>query len=72
MDAHCVREQDPESVNVILDAIQSISDEARRLLADPELPRAQILSALSVCVHTCSLVSSWPDLFPLGVDRREP
>lgn len=35
-------------MNGILEAIQSISDEARRTLADPELPRDALLSALSV------------------------
>lgn len=40
--------QEPELVNGILESIQSISDEARRVLADPELPRDSLLSALSV------------------------
>ena len=40
--------QDPEKINAVLDAIQSISDEARRALADPELERADLLTALSV------------------------
>lgn len=40
--------QEPELVHSILEAIQSISDEARRALADPELPRDSLLSALSV------------------------
>jgi hypothetical protein len=35
-------------VNRILEQIQSISDEARRVLADPELPRESLLSALAV------------------------
>lgn len=35
-------------MNGILEAIQSISDEARRALADPELPRDSFLQALSV------------------------
>ncbi|KAF4613766.1 hypothetical protein D9613_007877 [Agrocybe pediades] len=38
---------EPELVNGILKSIQSISDEARRALADPELPRESLLSALS-------------------------
>lgn len=40
--------QEPVLVNGILDAIQSISNEARRALADPELSRDDLLSALSV------------------------
>ena len=40
--------QEPELVNGILQAIQSISDEARRALADPELPRESLISVLSV------------------------
>jgi len=35
-------------VEDILEAIQSISDEARRALADPEMSRETLLSALSV------------------------
>ena len=42
------RHQEPELVNGILQSIQSISDEARRALADPELPRDSMLSALAV------------------------
>ena len=44
-------------VNGILEAIQSISDEARRALADPELPRDSFLPALSVSDQSkCSLI----------------
>ena len=32
----------------VMDSIQSISDEARRCLADPELSREQLLDAISV------------------------
>ena len=39
----------------ILESIQSISDEARRVLADPELTRDSLLSALSVSVINASL-----------------
>jgi len=42
---------EPELVNGILVAIQSISDEARRALADPELSRDSLLSALSALIH---------------------
>ncbi|KZT07708.1 cystathionine beta-lyase [Laetiporus sulphureus 93-53] len=59
--------EDPEVVNKILDAIQSISDEAHRALADPELPRASLLSALSTLInenhaHLVSLGVSHPSL----------
>jgi len=40
--------QEPERVGKILDSIQSISDEAQRALADPELPRQALMSGLSV------------------------
>jgi DNA-binding phage protein len=43
-----LREQDPEFVNGLLNAIQHISDEAQRALADPELSREELLAALSV------------------------
>lgn len=43
-----MRLQEPELVDGILRSIQSISDEARRALADPELSRVELLSALSV------------------------
>lgn len=42
--------QEPELVDGILKSIQSISDEARRVLADPELSRDSQLSALSVSI----------------------
>ena len=40
---------EPETVGKILDAIQVISNEARRALADPEIPRNVLLRGLSVC-----------------------
>lgn len=40
--------QEPEAVQKLLDAIQSIVDEARRALADPELSREALLFAVSV------------------------
>ncbi|EMD34086.1 CsMn27 [Gelatoporia subvermispora B] len=43
--------QDPEVVEKLLDAIQTISDEARRALADPELSRESLLSALSALIN---------------------
>ncbi|KAG6868062.1 putative secondary metabolism biosynthetic enzyme [Termitomyces sp. T159_Od127] len=42
---------EPGLVNGILSTIQSISDEARRALADPEMPRKALLSALSSLIH---------------------
>jgi hypothetical protein len=42
---------EPELVNAILDSIQTISDEARRALADPELPRGTLLTALSALIN---------------------
>jgi len=44
------KRQEPELINSPLDSIQSISDEARRCLADPELPREQLISALSALI----------------------
>lgn len=38
----------PDHVNGILASIQNISDEARRILADPELLRAKQLSSIGV------------------------
>ena len=47
---------EPEEVGQLLDAIQAISNEARRALADPDVPRNVLLSGLSVCVSGQSLV----------------
>jgi hypothetical protein len=49
--------QEPELMKGLLDSIQSISDEARRCLADPELSREQLLSAISVRKPTFPLTS---------------
>lgn len=59
--------QEPAFVEHILDSIQSISDEARRALGDPELPRDALLSALSALItenhaHLVSLGVSHPVL----------
>jgi len=59
--------QEPELVNGLLAAIQSISDEAKRALADPELPRQSLLSALSALInenhgHLVALGVSHPSL----------
>ncbi|KAJ8520195.1 hypothetical protein ONZ45_g2997 [Pleurotus djamor] len=58
---------EPEVVNGILDAIQAISDEGRRALADPELSRAALLNALSSLIdenhaHLVNLGVSHPAL----------
>ena len=50
-DQYCSSFQEPELVNGVLEAIQSISDEARRALADPELSREALLAALKVSHH---------------------
>ncbi|EPT01350.1 hypothetical protein FOMPIDRAFT_1145026, partial [Fomitopsis schrenkii] len=59
--------EEPEVVNGIMDAIQAISDEARRALADPELSRSSLLDALSALIdenhaHLVSLGVSHPSL----------
>jgi hypothetical protein len=45
-----LKEQEPEFVNGLLGAIQDISDEAQRALADPQLSRQTLLSALSALI----------------------
>ncbi|TFY73068.1 hypothetical protein EWM64_g10944 [Hericium alpestre] len=59
--------EDPETIGRILDAIQTITDEARRALMDTELPRDALLSALSALInenhaHLVSLGVSHPVL----------
>ncbi|KAI9000507.1 cystathionine beta-lyase [Trametes punicea] len=58
---------EPEVVGRLLDAIQTISTEARRALADPELPRETLLSGLAALIdenhaHLVSLGVSHPAL----------
>ncbi|KAF9046864.1 cystathionine beta-lyase [Hymenopellis radicata] len=58
---------EPEVVAGLLNAIQSISDEARRALADPEMSREDLLSVISALVrenhqHLVSLGVSHPVL----------
>ncbi|KXN91676.1 Cystathionine beta-lyase [Leucoagaricus sp. SymC.cos] len=58
---------EPELVNGIFDAIQNITDEARRALADPELPRESLLQVLSALInenhgHLVTLGVSHPSL----------
>ena len=49
-----MRAAEPEVVQGLLDKIQAISDEARRALADPDVPRDALLSGLSVrCRRFC-------------------
>lgn len=68
-------------MNPILDSIQSITEEARRALADPELTRAQLLSALSVrppahslyvvfTIHQALIDENHVHLANLGVSHR--
>ncbi|KAH9856538.1 cystathionine beta-lyase [Lenzites betulinus] len=59
--------EEPEFVGQLLDAIQTISNEARRALADPELPRSALLSGLSALIdenhiHLAALGVSHPAL----------
>ncbi|KAI0346577.1 cystathionine beta-lyase [Trametopsis cervina] len=42
--------EDPDAVNEMFTAIQSISDEARRALDDPEMSREELLNALSAYI----------------------
>ena len=49
---------EPEFVGKLLDAIQVISNEARRALADPEVPRNVLLAGLSVRCNAVSLTNS--------------
>ncbi|EKM78669.1 hypothetical protein AGABI1DRAFT_41416 [Agaricus bisporus var. burnettii JB137-S8] len=58
---------EPELVNGILEAIQTITDEARRVLADPEITRETLLQALSALInenhgHLVTLGVSHPSL----------
>ena len=53
---YCTSFQEPELVNGVLEAIQSISDEARRALADPEISRENLLEALNVSYLSVSLL----------------
>ncbi|GJE85526.1 cystathionine beta-lyase [Phanerochaete sordida] len=43
--------EEPHVVNSMFEAIQSIADEARRALDDPELPRQELLNALSALIE---------------------
>ncbi|KAH8100909.1 cystathionine beta-lyase [Cristinia sonorae] len=64
--------EEPEVVQKILDAIQSITDEARRALADPEVSREDLLAALStlIDVNHAHLISLGVSHESLEVIRR--
>ncbi|KAJ7650706.1 Cys/Met metabolism PLP-dependent enzyme-domain-containing protein [Roridomyces roridus] len=62
-----LKASEPELVGGILNSIQSISHEARRALADPELSRTELLSALEALIkenheHLVTLGVSHPSL----------
>ncbi|PPR02595.1 hypothetical protein CVT24_002166 [Panaeolus cyanescens] len=68
---------EPELVGGILDAIQSISDEAKRALADPELSRDSLLTALSALMeenhkHLVTLGVSHPSLETIREKTASP
>ncbi|KAJ7352433.1 Cys/Met metabolism PLP-dependent enzyme-domain-containing protein [Mycena albidolilacea] len=68
---------EPELVDGILKSIQSISEEARRALADPELSRADLLSALSALIrenheHLVTLGVSHPSLETIRTTTAAP
>ncbi|EIW84219.1 cystathionine beta-lyase [Coniophora puteana RWD-64-598 SS2] len=72
-----LKEQEPERVRAILDQVQSISDEARRCLADPELPRSDLIAALSALidenhVHLVQLGVSHPTLEAIRASTGAP
>ncbi|OCB84761.1 cystathionine beta-lyase [Sanghuangporus baumii] len=45
------KQNEPEYVEGLLEAIQTISDEARRILADPDLPRREQLKGLESLIN---------------------
>ncbi|KAH9945309.1 cystathionine beta-lyase [Epithele typhae] len=62
-----MKAEQPEVVQKLLDQIQAISNEARRALADPNVPRDVLLSGLSALIdenhaHLVSLGVSHPSL----------
>ncbi|PFH53110.1 hypothetical protein AMATHDRAFT_55556 [Amanita thiersii Skay4041] len=71
------KKREPELVGKILESVQSISDEARRALADPELPRESLLSALSALInenhaHLVTLGVSHPSLEAIRESTADP
>ncbi|KAG7089876.1 hypothetical protein E1B28_011514 [Marasmius oreades] len=68
---------EPELVQSLLNAIQVISDEARRVLADPELSRETLLTALAALIrenhsHLVSLGVSHPALEAIREKTASP
>ncbi|KAK7032850.1 cystathionine beta-lyase [Favolaschia claudopus] len=62
-----LKSSEPELVDGIFKSIQSITDEARRALSDPELSRTELLSALAALIrenqeHLITLGVSHPSL----------
>ncbi|EJD49638.1 cystathionine beta-l [Auricularia subglabra TFB-10046 SS5] len=72
------KEAEPDVVEKLLGAIQTIADEAQRALADPELPREKLLWVLSELInenhaHLKSLGVSHPALETiLALTQKEP
>ena len=64
--------QEPELVEGVLNSIQSISDEARRALADPELSRGALLTAIGVRRMKYATNSFPSSRHCVGTDRRKP
>ena len=64
--------QEPHLVNNMFEAIQSITDEARRALDDPELSREQLLSAISVRLPDIDRIIGAYFNCPIGSHRGEP
>ncbi|TDL25608.1 cystathionine beta-lyase [Rickenella mellea] len=69
--------KEPELVDGVLKAIQSISDEARRALADPELSRDELLSGLGALIdenhaHLKTLEVSHPSLENIKAKTGRP
>ncbi|KAJ7039593.1 Cys/Met metabolism PLP-dependent enzyme-domain-containing protein [Mycena alexandri] len=72
-----LKAEEPELVDGILKSIQSISEEARRALADPELSRTELLSALSALIrenhqHLVTLGVSHPSLETIRTATAAP
>ncbi|KIL64253.1 hypothetical protein M378DRAFT_106435 [Amanita muscaria Koide BX008] len=72
-----LKAREPELVGQILESIQSITDEARRALADPELSRDSLLSALSALIdenhgHLVTLGVSHPSLESIRETTADP
>ncbi|KAL4252293.1 GHMP kinase family protein [Abortiporus biennis] len=71
------KSREPDVVEGLLEAIQSITEEARRALADPELPRQDLLSAISALIdenhaHLVSLGVSHESLENIRNKTKHP